>query len=510
MKRIAAMLLCAALAVGLLGCRSEQNAYTPTGDGLSDVTQSTEAGSKEEPRALSLAYYPGKSLNPFLATDYTNRVLFSLIYQGLFTVDRNYQVSPVLCESYNVSADMKTYTFHLAQALFSDGTSVTAADAAASLNAAKESPWYGGRLQHVVSVTGYGSAVVVELDTPMENLPLLLDIPIVKASEVAAAKPLGTGPYRLDESSGTPALRRQAAWWCSAKLPVSAEIIPLTPGESPAQIRDSFEFSQVSLVCTDPASADYVDFRSDYELWDCENGQFLYLVCNEKSKLFSDPGIRAALTHAIDRDALVRNYCHGFAMAATLPASPRSPVYSRTLAARYGYAPDQFTAALNAANPESVEVILMVNGDDVIRLRMAQAIAGMLESCGLKVTLKETSTKNLTDDLRWSEYDLFLGQTKLSANMDVSAFFGINTSLNYGGLSDPAIYAISLEALANSGNFYHLHELIMEEGQLCPVLFQNYAVYTARGAVPELSPARDAMFTYNLGRTLQDALISDE
>ena len=106
------------------------------------------------------------------------------------------------------------------------------------------------------------------------------------------------------------------------------------------------------------------------------------------------------------------------------------------------------------------------------------------------------------------EYDLYLGQTKLSANMDLSAFFGTNTSMNYGGLSDPAIYAMSIEALANGGNFYNLYEMIMSEGQMCPILFQNYAVYTARGAVSDLYPARDNIFRYDLGRSLQDALIT--
>jgi hypothetical protein len=92
--------------------------------------------------------------------------------------------------------------------------------------------------------------------------------------------------------------------------------------------------------------------------------------------------------------------------------------------------------------------------------------------------------------------------------MDISAFFGSKASLNYGGLADPAIHAMSLEALANEGNYYKLHELVMEEGQLCPILFQNYAIYTQRGVLPELSPARDAIFFYTVGRTLDDALIN--
>ena len=65
------------------------------------------------------------------------------------------------------------------------------------------------------------------------------------------------------------------------------------------------------------------------------------------------------------------------------------------------------------------------------------------------------------------------------------------------------------EALANSGNRYNLHEQIMEEGNLIPVLFRSYAIYATRGVVTDLTPARDHIFYYSTGRTLADALITD-
>lgn len=507
MKTPLILLLCAAMLLCLAGCGREEAPYTPTGDALDNSAPATQpdASTPEENSVFALAYYPDRSLNPFQATDPTNRVLFSLLYQGLFAVDKNYQVVPMLCDTYNVSTDMKTYTFYLANAYFSDGTPITANDAAASLSAAKGSPWYGSRLQHVITISSYGTAVVLELDTPMENLPILLDIPIVKASEVNTAQPLGTGPYRYSGES----LRRQAGWWCSGELPIDADTIPLVASQSPAQIRDDFEFRDVGLVCADPGRYDYVDFRSDHELWDCENGTLLYLVSHKESKFFADPAVRAALTHAIDRDSLSEEYYHGFAQAACLPASPSSPYYNQSLAQRFGYAPQKFIDAITAAAPESNKVTMLLCSDDLMRVRTGLAIEKMLESCGLDVNIVQVSSEDLVGYLLWSTYDLYLAQTKLSANMDISAFFGTNTSMNYGGLSDPALYALSLESLANSGNFYNLHQQVMEKGQLCPILFQNYAVYANRGKLSDLAPARDNIFFYDIGRTMKDALIKE-
>lgn len=508
MKRILSVLLCAGLLVGLLaGCHTEESPYVPTGDALEDEnapTATTKAPEDEE-AAVSLVYYPARTLNPFQATDYTNRVLFSLLYQGLFAVNAEYEAVPILCHTYQVSQDMKTYTFRLANAYFSDGAALTAADVVASLTAAQQSPYYGGRLQHVTAITAAENAVVLTLDTPMENLPVLLDIPIVKAGEIQASNPLGTGPFQLDSSPQGKWLRRQPGWWCSAQLPVTVDFITLVAAQSPAQIRDSFEFSDVSLVCADPGRMDYVDFRSDHELWDCENGQFLYLVCNEKSELFSDPAVRSALTHAIDRDTLVSRYYHGFARSATLPASPDSPYYNRTLSQKFGYDLQKFTDALAAVEEEKKAITLLLCGDDQMRVRLGNAIAEMLEAAGLKVTVNQVTTAKFDETLRWGKYDLYLGQTKLSANMDLSAFFASNGALKYGGLSDPGLYAMCLEALANTGNYYNLHKMVAQEGQLVPILFQQFAIYTQRGALYDLQPARDNIFYYDLGRTMADA-----
>ena len=94
--------------------------------------------------------------------------------------------------------------------------------------------------------------------------------------------------------------------------------------------------------------------------------------------------------------------------------------------------------------------------------------------------------------------------------MDISQFFSGTDPLSIGGLESMPRFAMSMEALANSGNYYNLHKLIMQDGQLIPVLFRNYAVYVQRGLFTDLYPARDNLFFYSLGRTLADAMAPEE
>ena len=85
MKRI----LCFTLALALLllcGCSKAEDTYTPTGDALVPEDYSgpaVTAPQQQTPQSLVLTYYPNLTMNPYTCSDFTNRALFSLLYQSL-------------------------------------------------------------------------------------------------------------------------------------------------------------------------------------------------------------------------------------------------------------------------------------------------------------------------------------------------------------------------------------------------------------------------------------------
>ncbi len=511
MKRMICIALCFALIGSVFsGCNlAEKEPYTPTGDGLTDEN-APPVQDEENIQALTLTYYPDKTLNPIYSTDLTNRTLIPLMYQSLFIVDREYRVEPMLCAHYRMSADMKTYVFYLEPATFSDGRMLSAEDVVASLLAAKESTYYKGRFLHITSISlSEDGGVKVVTDTSMENLPLLLDIPIIPADQLDSSLPSGTGPYVLDTSGYEIRLRRRSDWWCNPEMVITAPSITLMEAQSVTQIRDNFQFSGLDLVRADPGTDLYADYRCDFELWSAESGIFLYLACSKDSKVFSNSQMRIALTYAIDREMLAEQYYRGFARAASLPASPQFPYYNNALAQQYSYDAVKFTQAVSDQGFVGAEVKLLVNKDDSLRLRVAREIAAMLTECGLKVVMSELGGSRYQYAVKTRQYDLYLGQTILSPNMDLSAFFSTYGELSWGGVNDVTAYTMCTEALANYGNYYSLHKTVMENGLLCPVLFRNYAVYATRSLVTGLTPARDNVFYYSLKKTMESALLRD-
>ena len=517
MKKILLLLLCAAMVLTMFaGCAAEDTPYEPTGDALAPEDADVNATQPEEegaPQEFSLAYYKERSMNPTVATDFTNRSLFSLIYQGLFFIDSNNEAIPILCKNYKFSTDYRTFTFFLMDdATFSDGTPVTVEDVLATYSAALKSSYYSGRFVHVkeLLISNEGG-ISFKLSNPITDLPLLLDVPIIKASQLEDEHPIGSGPYIFEEGLTGAQLRRNRAWWCASsaqKLAVTADAIPLVAAESTTHIRDQFEFADVGVVCTDPFSDSYADYRCDRELWTCENGLMLFLSCNVAySEVFSDDNLRAALTYAIDRESLAADHYRGFAQTSTLPCSPSSPYYSPSLAAKYEYDPTRFIDALSKIKKPKEPVKLLVNKDDSLRLRAARDIAEMLTECGLETVTEEVETSKYLSYVRVGKYDLYLGQTRLSTNMDLTPFFHPYGNMSRNGVADSELYNLCLETLENSGNFYNLHKAVAEDGSIIPILFGSYSIYAKRGLVTNLSPSRDCVFFYTLGRTDKDAMI---
>jgi ABC-type transport system substrate-binding protein len=82
---------------------------------------------------FALPYYKGASLHPILGENRTNLNLVGLVYEGLFSLDNTFTPHEVLVRNWTVDESGLVYTFELKDTRFSDGSALTAAEAAASL-----------------------------------------------------------------------------------------------------------------------------------------------------------------------------------------------------------------------------------------------------------------------------------------------------------------------------------------------------------------------------------------
>ena len=463
--------------------------------GTAIVTETAQAVT-----SFGLGYQADYGLHPYNCASLNNRVILSFLYEPLFAVDSAFQAVPVLAESWEVSADGLTTTVHLRSGVtFHDGSAFTAEDAAYSLNASRNSDYYGTRLSRVSSITAPDDAtLVLTTDTAYECLPLLLDIPIIKNGTVNDANPVGTGPYTLDGTR----LSRWSGWWQSAAPLVDFSEISLVSVDSASDIRDNFEYGKINLVVTDPNSAAYVGFHNDYELWTGDSTILQYIGYNLEDGVFTNYGLRAAVTFAIDRSAILADDLGGFGAPAVLPCSPQTSYYDAGLAADYGYNLTNFYAQLDSAGAkdedgdgvldlyfDSLGYSIPVSGKMIVcstspsNVAAAQDVVDALNAQGFQLTLEPLEYDAYHAALKAGNFDLYYGEVRLSANFDLSPFFRSGGSLSYGGLADDTLKGLCERALANNGNNYDLYKRICQRGCLTPVLIKNLAVYSTRSAV---------------------------
>ncbi len=490
--RLLALLTSLALLTGLAGCAPRQTPQTAreenTGDDVT-VAPGPEEQDPEPELSLSLSYEPAYGLDPYDCMRTTNRILLGLLYEGLFHVDAQGTARPILCQSYTVSDDGKTYTFQLQpDVTFHNGAPLQAKDVVYSLNQAKGSAYYGNRLDALVSVTQTGSLTLqITLSYPMDSLPLLLDIPVIPENARPENNPAGTGPYTL---SGT-TLKAYAGWWQDRSGVWEQDAISLVEAETATQIRDQFESGQIQVVCADPVSDGAAVYHSDYELWSCPTTIFQFVGFNQNRGPFADETLRAALTYGVDRKAIVSQLCDGFAQEAVLPIWPTSDYYDTQLAAQYTYDPEKLAQTVRAQGSQGQELLFLVCSDSSQRVAAARQIADALNGCGFSVTVSALPYEDYKQALLAGNFDLYYGQVRLSPTFDLKQFFAADGSLNFGGLADESMVRLCQLTLENMGNSYDLYRQILSRGLICPVLFRTYAVYTTRGLFSRLSPTLD-------------------
>lgn len=254
------------------------------------------------------------------------------VAETLVTTEPSGQLAPGLAESWSVDADGLTWRFALrGNAVFHDGTPVTAEIAARSLERARDGV---GVLEQVpiAEITHDGSEVVIRLEAPFAALPAYLvhfsTIILAPSSYDDAGRVtqiLGSGPYRIDRL--TPPLKMELVesgqWWGGS--PGIAEVSYTAAGrdETRAIMAESGEADLVFSVL--PVSVDRLRRNPDLDIQIATIPRSRIVKLNAASPFFDDIEERQAISHAIDRPGIANVILRNPDLAATQLFPPAMP-----------------------------------------------------------------------------------------------------------------------------------------------------------------------------------------
>ena len=130
-KSLLAFGVAAAMALAATGCGGSASSASSAAESTSSASQGTEAESTSAGSGTLniMLETPVESLDPQLATDGTSFEVIADYTDGLMQMDADGAAVPACAESYEVSEDGTTYTFHIREdAVWSNGDPVTAND----------------------------------------------------------------------------------------------------------------------------------------------------------------------------------------------------------------------------------------------------------------------------------------------------------------------------------------------------------------------------------------------
>lgn len=459
----------------------------------------------EEEKGFVLPCYPAAGFHPITGSNRLNLTLAPLLYRGLFAVDGSFEAQKDLCESYTVSEDGLTWTFRLVETTFSDGSPLTAAEGAASLDQARKSTRFGGRLKDVNRIAAEGATIVVTLSRPNGALPALLDVPMVKETE-DPLRPLGTGPYLLEEDDGQLRLAARPG----AEVPL--ESIPLrTVGEGDDLVY-AFDAGEISLVDTDLTGTNALGYSGRFEATDYNTTGLLYVGCNARTGPCRDQLFRQAVARAVDRTEAAGGLLAGHAVATALPIHPAAAEYDAALAARWDLDLQAAVSLLEQAgwrlDPETnirrkgrtnLSLRLLVNQDNTYKVTVAAALKEALEALGCPVTVEKLPWDGFVAALKKGDFDLYLGETVLTADFDLEPLLGAGGALNYGGYVQGETAELLNAHRAARGEERRqaasaLWEQVADQAPIIPICFKNGSLLTRWGQVRGGAPVQRDVF----------------
>ena len=369
-KRIIAAAMAAGMAVSLAACGGSASTTDTTGTADTATTEAADAATGEGTGfTVQLGPNP-ETLDPALnaAVDGGNTLI--TIEEPLLIIDENNEVQPGQAESYEVSDDGLTWTFHMRDGLkWSDGSDLTAADFEYSFKRLASPDTAAPYAETVVGmIDGYqdaignpdedgntttdpdwdalnvhasedGKTLTVQLSYPCSYFDKLASFVATSPVQQATVEANGdawctepdtyvcNGPYMITE--WTPSERivlsknpYYVGGWDSSKI-VSDTITLLLLEDSSASYAayNSGEAQLVKDVPTDEIpSLTRAEDGGDFYL-DEIMGTY-YISLNDQEEPFTDVRVRKALSLAIDRDYVANTIMQGIYTPATALVGP--------------------------------------------------------------------------------------------------------------------------------------------------------------------------------------------
>ncbi len=469
-KRYIAFFLSAVmLIVCLTGC-------TSGGENNETLTEAEETSAPKvtDNTSFKLSYTQGDSLDPFEAKTQNNQVLSSLVFESLFDLDENYEPVLNIATGYEFT-NSKTLKVDInPQLKFSDGSSLDTDDILYSFEAAKESPAYKNSLQYIDYASAGSNSVTFYLDRENPYAVNLLTFPITSKKDDKNGFPIGSGRYKYEQSSSGKTVLTANVSDSFDPYITTINLVNIAASDS---IDNAVNIGNISYAFRDLSSSVSKRMSCAKKLVNMNN--LVYIGVNSMAGITANAQIRKAVSLAADRKTFADSAYSGYAVAASSPFNPVGKIAQniKIFSDTADIATAKQSIIQSGVKEKDLKLTVLVNKNNN-RAAVAALLKSQLEAVGFTVKIETEDTKEYTRRIKNVEFDLYIGEVKLSDDMSLYPFFDKKGGVRYGIDDDNIkcgnLYADYLSGDADLGNFILAFNeempfipLVYKKGMIC-------------------------------------------
>lgn len=406
--------------------------------------ESTVSPAVKVPETFKLSFSSNDSLNPFASQSHLNQSIAPLIYDSLFTLNGNYQAEPLIAASISTQGENSLVTIKQ-NIVFSDNTPLTAQDVVYSFELALSSPAFSKRLAYVESAKAVDEySINFKINSMCITPENLLDFSIVKIDTAGQGKnidsaliPTGSGRYSISktESLAVLTLNNNLTRQQSPSI-TSINLVDLSNGSS---LLHNLEIGKLNYVFSDLSSGSAARINGISAPIDINN--LVYIGVNSrKDVILRSKLMRQAISYAVNREEIVKTAFQTYATPTSFPFNPSYHMMAAELSNEIKHSETEAKNKLldakiikeDSSDRIAVKYNLLVPEGNEFKKKAAEQIAENLNAVGIEIQPEYTSYTEYISRIESQDFDLYLGEVKLTNNMSLDPFFVRSNQASYG------------------------------------------------------------------------------